>query len=66
MTDPLVGRIIDWPGEFNALRIVAIEHEWDDGTTCVYLTGPHAGSETMRDTFRVRRLAAEQESGGWG
>jgi hypothetical protein len=62
LTDPLIGKIIDWPGEFNALRVLDVEHEYDDGTACLYLTGPNAGSQTMRDTFRVRRLAAEQSS----
>lgn len=59
--DPLVGTVIHWPGG-DVLRVLSVEGEYDDDTTCVYVGGPHSGSQTQRDTFTVRRLAAVQAS----
>jgi hypothetical protein len=57
--DPLIGMVIDWPND-HRVRVLSIEGEYDDDTTCVYVDGPYAGSQTMRDTFTVRRIAAQQ------
>lgn len=54
MAPDLIGKVVVLP-DGEAL-VLSIEHEFDDGTTLQYLTGPHAGHLTMRDTPWVRRL----------
>lgn len=50
--DQLVGKVVAL-ADGEAL-VLSVEHEYDDGTTLQYLTGPSAGYLTMRDTPAVR------------
>jgi hypothetical protein len=50
----LIGKVVQLPDPAEAL-VLSIEHEFDDGTTLRYLTGPNAGELTQRDTFGVRK-----------
>jgi hypothetical protein len=54
--DPMEGAIVQLPGPDNETALVlSVEHEWDDGTTLRYLTGPATGQTTARDTWAVRK-----------
>ena len=52
--DPLVGAIVYLPDDTRA-EVIDVEHEYDDGCTLRYLSGPYKGGLTMRDTYSVRR-----------
>jgi hypothetical protein len=54
MSNDLIGSVVRLPSGERAL-VIAVEHEYDDGTTLRYLDGAYKGSTTMRDTYAVRR-----------
>jgi hypothetical protein len=54
MPDPLLGTAVLLPSGERAL-VLSVEHEYDDGCTLRYLDGAYKGTETMRDTYAVRR-----------
>jgi hypothetical protein len=48
----LEGRCLRLP-DGDIVEVLSVEHSYDDGATCRYLTGKHAGELTQRDTYRL-------------